>query len=215
VSIDHAKANRWPILTKEDETAVLEVLRDGDISLHPVTRQLEDDYRDYFGVKHALAHCNGTAALLASFFALDLKPGDEVLVPTATFWASVVPMLWVGAIPVFCESEPKRLGLDPHDVERKITPRTRAIVVVHLWGMPSKMTELLQIAGRHDLRVLEDASHAPGAVWRGRKCGTLGDISVFSLQGSKLAPAGEGGIFLTDNDVHGTGYLSRRHHAHH
>lgn len=200
VTIDQAKAHRWPILTEEDEAAVLEVLRDGDISLHPVTRQLEDDYRNYFDVKHALAHCNGTAALLASFFALDLKPGDEVLVPSATFWASVVPMLWVGAIPVFCESEPERLGLDPQDVESKITPRTRAIVAVHLWGMPSKMTELLQIAERHKLKVLEDASHSQGAVWRGRKCGTLGDISVFSLQGSKLAPAGEGGILLTDSD---------------
>src|SRR5262249_31631245 len=108
--------------------------------------------------------------------------------------------LWLGAIPVFCESEPERLGLDPRDVERKITDRTRAMVVVHLWGMPSKMTELLEIAKRHGLKVVEDASHAHGAVWRGKKCGSLGDISVFSLQSSKLAPAGEGGIFLTNND---------------
>ena len=86
------------------------------------------------------------------------------------------------------------------DVESKISPRTRAIVVVHLWGMPSKMTELLSIARRHKLAVIEDASHAQGAIWRGRKCGTLGDISIFSLQGSKLAPAGEGGMLLTDND---------------
>ncbi len=203
VTIDpdvHREANRWPILTEEDEAAVLAVLRDGDISLHPVTRQLEDDYRESFGRQHALAHCNGTAALLAAFFALDLKAGEEVLVPSATFWASVVPMLWVGAVPVFCESEPVRLGLDPEDVERKISPRTRAMVVVHLWGMPSRMTELLDIAKRYDLKVVEDASHAHGASWRGRKCGTLGDISVFSLQASKLAPAGEGGIFLTDHD---------------
>ncbi|MCH7924221.1 MAG: DegT/DnrJ/EryC1/StrS family aminotransferase, partial [Planctomycetes bacterium] len=131
---------------------------------------------------------------------LDLKPGDEVLVPSATFWASVVPMLWVGAVPVFCESESERLGLDPGDVERKITPRTKAMVVVHLWGMPSRMTELVAIARRHDLRIIEDASHAQGATWRGRKCGTLGDIAVFSLQSSKLAPAGEGGILLTDSD---------------
>lgn len=200
VTIDGTDANRWPIITEEDRSAVLQVLRDGDLSLHPVTRELEDDYREFFSRRHALAHCNGTAALLAAFFALDLRPGDEVLVPSATFWASVVPVLWVGALPVFCESEPDRLGLDPEDVERKITPRTRALVVVHLWGMPSRMTELLDIAKRHNLRVVEDASHAHGATWRGRKCGTLGDISVFSLQGSKLAPAGEGGIFLTDND---------------
>ena len=200
VTLDATDANRWPILTEEDEAAVCAVLRDGDISLHPVTRQLEEDYRHFVGVRHALAHCNGTAALLAAFFALDLQPGDEVLVPSATFWASVVPMLWLGAIPVFCESEPQRLGLDPEDVERKITPRTRAMVVVHLWGMPSKMTRLLQIAEQHDLKVIEDASHALGASWRERRCGSLGDVSVISLQGDKLAPAGEGGMFLTDHD---------------
>ncbi|MCZ6816698.1 MAG: DegT/DnrJ/EryC1/StrS family aminotransferase [Planctomycetota bacterium] len=201
VTLDGREANRWPILTHEDEEAVLQVLRDGDLSLHPVTRALEDDYRACFGMRHALAHCNGTAALLAAFVALDLRPGDEVLVPSATFWASVVPMLWVGAVPVFCESEPQRMGLDPDDVERKITPRTRAMVVVHLWGMPCRMTELLDIAGRHDLKIIEDASHAHGAVWRGRQCGTLGDISVISLQGDKLAPAGEGGILLTNDDA--------------
>jgi len=140
---------------------------------------------------------------MAAFFALDLKPGDEVIVPSATFWASVVPMLWFDAVPVFCESETARLGLDPEDVESKITSRTRAIVVVHLWGMPSRMTELFDIAGRHNLKIIEDASHAQGATWRGRPCGTLGDISIFSLQTSKLAPAGEGGIFLTDDaDLH-------------
>lgn len=202
VTLDASEANRWPILTAEDEEAVCAVLRDGNLSLHPVTRQLEDDYRELIGMPHALAHCNGTAALLAAFFALDLQPGDEVLVPSATFWASVVPMLWLGAIPVFCESEPRRLGLDPDDVERKITPRTRAMVIVHLWGMPCRMTRLRAIAEAHDLRIIEDASHALGASWRDRPCGSFGDISVFSLQGDKLAPAGEGGIFLTRDDAY-------------
>lgn len=197
VTLDQADANRWPIITQEDEAAVLRVLRDGDLSTHPVTRELEADYAAYFGVEHALAHCNGTAALLAAFFALDLQPGDEIIVPSATWWASVLPMAWLGLVPVFAEVEPARLGLDPEDVARKITPRTRAIVVVHLWGMPSRMTGLLDLAARQGLRVIEDASHAHGARWRGRLCGTLGDIGIFSLQGHKLAPAGEGGIFLT------------------
>jgi dTDP-4-amino-4,6-dideoxygalactose transaminase len=201
VTLDASRAVRWPIVTEEDEAAVLEVLRSGELSLHPVTRELEADYRAATGRRHALAHCNGTAALMAAFFALDLQPGDEVLVPSATFWASVVPMLWLGALPVFCESEPVRLGLDPEDVTRKITPRTRAMVVVHLWGMPSRMTELLAIARHHGLRVVEDASHALGATWRGRPCGTLGDVGVFSLQGEKLAPAGEGGMLVTDDDA--------------
>lgn len=199
VTLDQREASRWPLITADDDAAVLDVLRDGDLSLHPVTRHLEQEYREYFGARHALAHCNGTAALLAAFFALDLKPGDEVLVPSATFWASVVPMLWVGAVPVFCESEFERLGLDPEDAEKKITARTRAIVVTHLWGLPAKMTELRALATRHKLRIIEDASHAQGAVWRGRQCGTIGDLSVFSLQSSKLAPAGEGGMLLTDD----------------
>ena len=200
VTLDASSANRWPAITCEEEEQVLAVLRDGDLSFHRVTRELEDDYRKYFGMRHALAHCNGTAALSAAFFAVALKPGDEVLVPSATHWASVVPMLWVGAIPVFCESELERLGIDPIDAEQRITSRTRAIVIVHLWGMPSKMTELLDLARRHNLKVIEDASHAAGATWRGRKCGTLGDVSVFSLQTSKLAPAGEGGMLLTSDD---------------
>lgn len=199
VTLDATEANRWPILGEEDEAAVLEVLRDGDLSLHGVTKALEDDFRRYLGVEHALAHCNGTAALLAAFYAIGLQRGDEVLVPSATHWASVVPMLWVGALPIFCETEPRRLGLDPEDVRPKITSRTKAMVVVHLWGMPSRMTELLEIAARHGLKVIEDASHAIGGSWRGRKCGTLGDISVISLQTQKLAPAGEGGMLLTGN----------------
>lgn len=200
VTLDQTQANRWPIITGEDEEAVLAVLRDGDLSLHRVTRDLEDDYRNYLDVRHALAHCNGTSALMAAFFALGLKPGDEVLVPSATHWASVVPLLWVGAVPVFCESEFERQGIDPIDAKRRITSKTRAIVVVHLWGLPSKLSELMELAREHNLKIIEDASHAPGAVWRGRKCGTLGDVSVFSLQTSKLVPAGEGGILLTNDD---------------
>lgn len=201
VAADQNQASRWPILTDEDEQAVLDVMRHGDLSLHPVTKQLEDDYRQLTGRRHALAHCNGTAAMLAAFFALDLQRGDEILAPSATHWASVAPMLWLGAVPVFCESEMDRSGIDPEDAERRITARTRAIVVTHLWGMPCRMTELLDLARRHGLRIIEDASHAHGAIWRGRPCGALGDLSVMSLQTSKLAPAGEGGILMTDDDA--------------
>jgi perosamine synthetase len=197
----HDEAERWPRFDERDEAAVLAVLRDGDLSLHPVTRTLEDDYRQRFGVRHALAHANGTLALLAAFRAVGLGPGDEVIVPSATWWASAVPALWLGAVPVFAESEAQSAGLDPVDVERRITPRTRALVVVHLWGIPSRMDKLLAIARQHRLKVIEDASHAHGATWRGRPCGTLGDVGVFSLQSHKLAPAGEGGILLTDDDA--------------
>lgn len=202
VTADHEAANRWPILDKEDEQAVLRVMRDGRISGHPVIRELEADYARLTGMPYALAHNNGTAGLLAAFHAIGLEPGDEVLVPTATFWASVLPMVRLGAIPVFCESEPERLGMDPADMARKITPRTRAVVVVHLFGLPSKMTEIKALAAKHDLKIIEDASHAHGAAWRGQPCGSLGDIAVFSMQGDKLVPAGEGGMFLCRDYQH-------------
>ena len=201
VTLDGLEANRWPIITDDDVAAVTDVLRSGELSLHKVTQGLEEDYRSWLGVKHALACCNGTSAIFAAMHSFNLRPGDEVLVPSATYWASVMPILWCGAVPVFCETEPDQLGLDPDDVEKKITPRTRAMVIVHLWGMPSKMDALLRIAKRHNLKVFEDASHAHGAKYQGRCVGTLGDAAVFSLQTNKLAPAGEGGILVTNNDA--------------
>src|SRR5256885_8248707 len=120
VTGDQEAANRWPIITAEDEQAVLDVLRSGELSCHPVTRELEADYRSMFGARHAVAHCNGTSALLAAFFAFNLQPGDEVLVPSATFWASVLPMLWLGPSPVFFESERERLRVAPLVFETEI-----------------------------------------------------------------------------------------------
>jgi dTDP-4-amino-4,6-dideoxygalactose transaminase len=178
VTIDQVEALRYPIISDEDEKSVLEVLRSGQLSSHPATRKHENDYRKRFGVNFALAHCNGTSALLASFFGINLQPGDEVIVPTATFWASVVPMLWLGAVPVFAESEPQRLGLDPQNIKRKITSRTKAFVVAHLFGMPSKMTEILEPARKYNLKIIEDASHANGAIWHKRHCGTLGEVKL-------------------------------------
>jgi len=184
VTLPQDEALRWPVITNEDEEAVLRV---------------EDDFRRWLGVEHAVAHNNGTGAIHAALHAFDLQPGDEVIVPSATWWASVMPILHHGAVPVFAETEPDCLGLDPEDVERRLTDRTRAIVVVHLFGMPSKMDELLDVARRHDLRVLEDASHAHGAMYRGRPIGTLGDAAVFSMQGNKLVPSAEGGMLLTSD----------------
>lgn len=199
VTLDHDDATRWPVFGHEAEEAVLQILRDGNVSTHPVIRELEQDYAAFTGRRHALAHNNGTSALLAAFHALGLAPGDEILVPSATFWASVLPLVWCGLVPVFCESESATLGLDPADLRRKITPRTKAVVIVHLWGLPCQVAAIQAVCAEFDLRLIEDASHAHGASYHGRPCGTLGDISVFSLQGDKLAPAGEGGIFLTDN----------------
>ncbi len=190
---------KWPVFSPAEEAAVLRVLRDGNVSTHPVIQELEEDFREFAGRRFALAHCNGTAALMAAFHALGLEPGDEVLVPTATFWASVLPMIWCGLVPVFCESEAVTLGIDPDDAQRRITPRTRALVMVHLWGLPCQVAALRELADRHGLKIIEDASHAHGASVDGVPCGRFGDISVFSMQGDKLVPAGEGGMFLTDD----------------
>ena len=199
VTLDGHEANRWPIICLEEERAVLEVLRSGLLSVNDNVTELEQDYCRWLGVAHAVAHCNGTSAILAALHAFGIGPGDEVIVPSATYWASVTPVLHCGGIPIFAETEPQCLGLDPDDVRDKITDRTRAIVVVHLFGMPSRMDELLDIARGHGLRVLEDASHAHGAVYHGRPVGTLADAAVFSMQTNKLCPAGEGGMFVTDD----------------
>jgi dTDP-4-amino-4,6-dideoxygalactose transaminase len=203
ITLPQDDALRWPRIDADDEQAVLDVLRSGELGLHPETEALEADVREWLGVPHALAHNNGTAAIFAGLHALGIGPGDEVIVPSATWWSTVVPVLWLGAVPVFAECEPQQLGLDPDDVARRITERTRALVVVHLFGMPSRMDALLDVARRHGLRVFEDASHAHGARHRGRPIGTLGDAAAFSLQGSKLVPTAEGGVLVTsDADVH-------------
>jgi dTDP-4-amino-4,6-dideoxygalactose transaminase len=200
ITLDQEQANRWPIITPEDEEAVLRVLRSGKLSISEETAALEDDYRDWLGVRHAVAHNNGTGAILAALHAFGIGPGDEVIVPSATWWSTVMPVLHCGGIPVFAETEEQSLGLDPADVESKITSRTKAMVVVHLFGIPSKMNELIAIAKKHNIKILEDASHAHGATYHGRKIGTLTDAAVFSMQVNKLAPSAEGGMFLTNDD---------------
>jgi dTDP-4-amino-4,6-dideoxygalactose transaminase len=200
VTLPQERYLQWPVFSEKEEAAVLRILRDRNVSTHPVIGELEEDFQRYIGRRHAVAHCNGTAALLAAFHCLGLEPGDEVLVPSATFWASVLPMIWCGLVPVFCESESETLGIDPIDAERRITPRTRAIVMVHLWGLPCKVEQIRDFAAKHGLKIVEDASHAHGASVEGIPCGRFGDVSVFSMQGDKLVPAGEGGVFLTDDE---------------
>jgi dTDP-4-amino-4,6-dideoxygalactose transaminase len=199
IDLDQEEANRWPLIGDEERRAVLDVLESARLSIHEEVTGLEDDYRRWLGTSHALAHCNGTSAILAALHAFDLAPGDEVIVPSATYWATVTPILHCGGVPVFAETEERCLGLDPADIEQRITDRTRAIIVVHLFGMPSRMDEIIDVARRRGLRVLEDASHAHGARYHGRPVGTLADAAVFSMQTNKLCPAGEGGMLVTDD----------------
>ncbi|MBK3515972.1 DegT/DnrJ/EryC1/StrS family aminotransferase [Carboxylicivirga marina] len=180
-------------------SSINSLFEDANISTHPIIRELEKAYRERIRSKYALAHNNGTSALMAAFWALDLKPGDQILVPTATFWASALPMMWHGLVPIFCESEDTELGLDLEDIRAKWNPNVKAIVIVPLWGIPGNYEAILNFAKEKRLLIIEDASHAHGAQFKNKPVGSFGDISVFSLQGDKLAPAGEGGMLLTNN----------------
>jgi len=200
VTLDDTEASKWPIIGDEEIEAVTDLLRKGELSVSEETYAFEKEFADYLGVKYALAHNNGTAAIHAAFFAAGVGPGDEVIAPSYTYWATAMPILSCNAIPVFAEVDPKNLCLEPDDVMKKITSQTKAIIVVHLWGMPAEMDELRVIARENNLSLIEDASHAHGAEYRGKKIGSIGDIGCFSLQTSKLMIGGEGGVLVTNND---------------
>ncbi|MHB1294976.1 MAG: DegT/DnrJ/EryC1/StrS family aminotransferase [Anaerolineae bacterium] len=189
----------WPIVTPEIEAAVLAVLRAGAMSGTDVTRKLEAEYAEWQGVRYALAHNTGTAALHAAMFGLGIGHGDEIICPSITYWASCAPVYALGGTVVFADIDPETLCIDPHDIERRITPRTKAIVAVHYQAYPADMDAILEIARRHGLAVLEDGSHAHGALYKGHMVGTLGDASAFSLMSGKSLACGEGGMLLTND----------------
>ena len=193
---------RWPLITEEDVEAVMRLLRKGEISITTGTgiiQEFEQAFAEYLGVRHALVQCNGTSTLHAGLFAVGVGYGDEVIVPTYTWPSTASTVLLCNAIPVFCDVDPRTFNADPADIERKITSATKAIAVVHLWGHPAEMDEIMAIARRHGLAVVEDSSHAPGAAYKGRRVGTIGDVGCFSLQASKALPGGEAGIAVTNS----------------
>jgi dTDP-4-amino-4,6-dideoxygalactose transaminase len=192
---------RWPVITPEDRAAVLGVLDRGVLSgpFAPEVRGLEREFAQYLGSRHCLATNSGTSALHVSLAALGIGPGDEVITPAFSFVATAMAVLQQNAVPVFVDIEPQTFGLDPAKLEEAITLRTRAIVPVHLHGMPCDLEPILAIARRHDLPVLEDAAQAHGALLEGRKVGTFGSLGCFSLQSSKNLACGEGGLVVTDD----------------
>jgi perosamine synthetase len=200
VTLDQDQFFRWPLTGEEEVEATSRLIRKGELSISQETRTFEREFADYIGCRHGVATNNGTAAIHSALFAAGLGPGDEVLVPTYTFWASAMQIFWTGAVPVLCDCEEETLGIDPADMQRRITGRTKAVVVVHLWGLPSKIDEICAVARKHNLVVVEDCSHAHGALYHGKKVGAIGDLGAFSLQSSKLMVAGEGGILVTDNE---------------
>lgn len=194
---------RWPVFTDDDAEAVADLVRRGEISYggrEGTVARFEDDFRAYVGTRHALAVASGTAALHSAFFALGLRPGDEVLAPTYTFHGTVMPLFVCNAVPVLVDCDPVTGNLDPADLQARITSRTRAVVVTHLNGYPVDMTAVLAVARRHGLAVVEDCSQAHGAECDGRRVGGLGDVAAFSMQPLKQVTAGAGGVLTTDDD---------------
>ena len=154
---DQADMFTWPIVTAQHEQAVLKVLRAGQMSGFEVTKEFEKKYARTLDRKYGLAYNNGTAAILGAMYGLNIGIGHEVIVPTLTYWASAVPAYTLGATIVFADVDPETICINPEDIEHRITPRTKAIVVVHYAGMPADMDAIMKIAARHNLKILEDA----------------------------------------------------------
>lgn len=159
--------------------------------------RFEREFSAYVSADHGIATANGTVALHLAFAALGIGPGDEVIVPSLTYVASVNAISYTGATPIFVDSDADHWNLNPELVERSITPRTKAIEVVHLYGYPADMDPILDIAHRHGLAVVEDAAEAHGAEYKGRKVGAMGTVGVFSFFGNKIVTTGEGGMVVT------------------
>lgn len=191
----------WPLITEATRAAVLRQL-DESVSIYDrsgVIARLEDALAAFHGVKHALLTCTGTAALHSLFVATQLGPGDEVLCPAYTFHATATPLFFTGARPVLVDAGADG-NIDVASIEAHVTPRTRAIVVTHMWGFPCDMAALKALAAKHGLLLLEDGSHAHGAEYQGQRVGSFGHGAAFSLQGQKTLTGGEGGFLLTNDE---------------
>lgn len=196
---------------EEEKRAVVQVIESGNLSQFigcwhkdfyggPRVREFEAAWAEYTGTRHAISVNSNTSGLVAAVGAAGVGPGDEVIVSPYTMAASATAIIAYNGVPVFADIEPETFCLDPEDVRRRITPRTKAIMVVHLFGHPARMDELLQIARDHGLVLIEDAAQAPGAIHHGKMVGGLGDMTVFSLNYHKHIHTGEGGVVTTNND---------------
>ena len=192
---------RWPVITEEDKKAVMGVLDSGELwgPYGPNCRGLEEEFAAYVGAKYCVAFNSGTAALHAAVWAAGVGPGDEVITSVYSFLASAVSVLHGNGIPVFVDIDPKTHNIDPSKIEEKITDKTKAIIPVHIEGIPADMDEIMAIAKKHNLVVIEDAAEAHGTKYKGREVGAIGDMAIFSLNSTKNLPGGEGGWFVTNN----------------
>jgi len=212
------KTWRYPLsdidLGKEEEKKVLKVLRTRWLSTGPVTERFEKAFSKYMGDGYAIAVSNGTAALHLALAGLGIREGDEVILPSLTFVATANAVLYVGAKPVFADIVgPDDLNISPQEIGKKITKKTKAILVMHYGGYPCDMKSITGIARRHSLFVVEDAAHAPGAEYQGKKCGMIGDIGCFSFFSNKNLVTGEGGMVVTQNKELAEGVRRMRSHG--
>ncbi|WP_116210025.1 DegT/DnrJ/EryC1/StrS family aminotransferase [Streptomyces olivoreticuli] len=190
----------WPPIAEQDREAVAGQL-EAAVSIADrsgVVADLEDALASYLGVRHVVTTCTGTAALHSMYAAAGIGPGDEVIVPALTFHATATPLFHLGAHPVLADVD-DRGQLDLDAAARRITARTKAVVAVHLWGLPEDMDALVSFADEHGLMLMEDGSHAHGATWNGQRTGSFGAAAAFSLNGPKPLSAGEGGFVATDD----------------
>lgn len=163
--------------------------------------EFEKQYAEFMGMKEAISCSNGTVALHVPLVALGLKPGDEIIVPSFTYIATANAVRYCGATPVFADCLPDTWNIDPEDIKRKITPKTKGIIPVHLYGNPCDMEPIMEIAKEHQLFVLEDAAECHGATYHGKKAGSWGDAATFSFFGNKIITTGEGGMVVTNDDA--------------
>ena len=177
-----------------------EAIKSGWISSEgPFVKEFENKFSDYIGKKYGTAVSSGTAALEVAMGAIELKPGDEVIMPTFTIMSCAIAVVSYGGIPVFVDANADSWNMDASQIEKKITRRTKAIMAVHIYGHPCDMNAIMRIAKKHKLLVIEDAAEAIGAEYKGKKCGSFGDISCFSFYPNKVITTGEGGMLLTNN----------------
>ena len=191
----------WPVITESTRQAILDQVQ-RDVSIYDrsgIFATFEDRFAKYHGRKRALVCNSGTSALFGAFEGLGLGPGDEVIVPAYTFFATVSPMMYLGAVPIFCDCDEDG-NLDPQGLKHLLTSQTKAVVVTHMWGIPCEMPQIVTFCQQTGLRLVEDCSHAHGALIDDQHVGTFGDAAVWSFQGQKIVTGGEGGILLCDDD---------------
>jgi perosamine synthetase len=190
-----------PDIGEDELEKVIEAVKSGWVSSKgPFIEEFEDKFAKYIGLKHGVATSNGTAALHLALVALNIKRGDEVIIPTLTFASVANAVIYTGAKPVFVDSHPDYWCINPNELEETITGKTKAIIPVHLYGHPCDMDPIMKIAKKYNLYVIEDCAEAHGAEYKGQKVGTFGDVACFSFYGNKIITTGEGGMCLTNND---------------